>query len=581
MNRSIYLLITASLLVPSLATGDGPSTLTQSDARLLPPTAIAYAEISNPKGIISTIFDHPLREKIEALDVYKQATETPEYKQFVTGRMMVEGQLQMSWREALDILLASRVTAAFDPETDGAALIIRGKDAKSMKLFYDKALMFAKLGENRDDIKMLKHREVEAYEINGAKVAAYEDRILVTNNSDLGKSILDRLIDGDFTNSLADNERFKAAGRSRNDSSDAWAFVDVEVIRQSGQADNVFHDQIDNPVLELLVGGIQSCLTETPFATASLSMQTDATKLSVNMPFDNEWIPEEREYFFGGNSEGQAPKPIVADETMFTLATHRDFAEMWLRAGDLYGTEINDGFAQADATLTTLFSGRDFGEDILGSIKPAVSFIATRQDFSEVLPRPTIKLPAFALVMELKEPERMTRELRRIYQSLIGFFNVVGAMNGQPQLEMDMDKIAEDKQLVTAKYIPEDDEKDSTDANIIHNFSPSVGFAGERFVVASTLGLARELTLGQTPQPDKIDDNTHMKLSGNTLKDILQDNREQLIAQNMMEEGNSREEAEINIDLLLQFLDYYDHATVRLAAPKDQVEAELTIALKP
>jgi hypothetical protein len=254
---------------------------------------------------------------------------------------------------------------------------------------------------------------------------------------------------------------------------------------------------------------------------------------------------------------------------------------MWMRAGDLFGADTNDGFAKADANLTTFFAGRDFGEDILGSFKSEVGFIATRQDFEDVLPRPTIKLPAFAFVFELKEPESMTRELRRNFQSLIGFLNIVGAQNGQNQLEMDMERIGDHAQLITSSYVPEEDDRDSTEAGIAYNFSPSVGFAGERFVVASSQTLARQLTLAKTPNPATIDENTRGKLNAGVLRDVLADNREQLVSQNMLEDGNSREEAEAIIDLLLQVVDYFQGASITLGSTDDRLQAEFRIQVQP
>ncbi len=271
---------------------------------------------------------------------------------------------------------------------------------------------------------------------------------------------------------------------------------------------------------------------------------------------------------------------LDVDQTLFTLSTHRDFAEMWLRAGDLFNAEINDRFAKADATLTTLFAGRDFGEDILGSVKPEVALIVTRQDFTERLPRPTIKLPAFGLVMQMKEPETMTRELRRTFQSMVGFFNVVGAMNGQNQLEMDMEKLSGEAQLVTSTYLPEDDDRESTDAPILFNFSPTVGFSGKRFVIASTTDLAKQLTLANTPRPEQIDGNTFANVQAGILQKVLADNREQLIAQNMLADGNSRAEAEVAIDLLLQVVGYFHDASARMVNRDGQLRIEFDIQVE-
>lgn len=558
---------------------DSAARVVDSDAKYYPETCIGYFELSDPVGLISTIFDHPLREKIEALPPYQMAIKSPQYKQFVMGRAMVETQLQMNWREALETFAAHRISMAVDAATDGGAAIVHGKDAASMKLFHDKLLEFAKAGPNRDKIKEGEHRGVKAYQIDKTRFAVYEDRMLIANKSELGKQVLDLLIDGG--GSLADNPRFQAASQSRDEGLAGWGFVDVQVIRDSGGADGVYNDKIDNPVGELLLGGIQSSLQQTPYATMSLIAGINDLVVTVGMPHQADWIPEQREYYFGPTGDGRGPALPALPETLLTLSTYRNFAEMWLRAGDLFGAEVNDGFAQADANLTTLFSGRDFGEDILGSFEPEVGFIATRQDFSNALPRPTIKLPAFAFVFHLKEPETMTRELRRIFQSLVGFFNVLGAMNGQNQLELDMERISDQAQLITSSYVPEEDDKESTDAKIVYNFSPSVGFAGKRFVVSSSQDLARQLTTAKSPQPPTIDENSRVNLNAGVLQAVLADNREQLIAQNMLEEGNSREEAEAIIQLVLEVVGYFQDASLRLVSSEDQLQAEFKLQVKP
>lgn len=548
-----------------------------TDASLFPPTTVVYAEIADPVKLISTIFDHPLREKIESLPVYQMAIQTPGYQQFLMGRTMVEGQLNMPWREALETFLAHGVAFGIDSATKGAAVIVHGKDAESMKLFQDQWLALAMLGSNRDKIKRGEYRGVGAYRIDQVRVVVHEDRMLVTNNPDLGKGIIDRLIDGG--NSLDESPRFHDALSSRDPLAAGWGFVDLEAIRDAKMAQSVFESQINNPVGELLLGGIQSTVQDSPFASASLAADARHFGLKLGTPFQGDWIPEEREYFFGPMGNGRGPSVPEVEETLFTLSLYRDFSEMWLRAGDLFGADINDGFAQADANLSTLFAGRDFGEDILGSFQPEVGIVATRQDLDQVLPRPTIKLPAFAAVFDLKDPETMTRELRRIFQSLVGFLNIVGAMNGQKQLELDMEKVGE-AQLITSSYVPEDDDRESTDANIVYNFSPSVGFSGERFVVSSSKELAKQLTLAKKSNLSTIQDNTRATLQAGVLRTVLADNREQLIAQNMLEDGNTREEAEAIIDLVLAVVDYFQDVSIRLGSDGDQLEAELKVQVR-
>ncbi len=547
------------------------------DVAILPPSTVFYAELTDPVALLSLVLDHPLRAKIEALPPYQTALQSPAYKRFLFGRAMVETQLQMNWREALETLMAHRVSVAFDASTRSPVVIIRGKDPESMKLFGEKLLEFAKLSPDAEEIRATEYRDLPAYKIQNAIYAVSGDKMIITNQPDLGRNVIDRLLDGGP--SLKDNPRFQSAWESRKPGELAWAFVDVEVIRESAR--KPFEDQINNPVLELLVGGIQSALAHSPYATATLTGDANAVSLKGSTPFQEDWIPEYREYYFGPNASGRGPVMPHVEGQLFALSTYRDVSEMWLRAGDLFNANINDGFAQADANLSTLLAGRDFGEDILGSFESEVVVVATRQDFSERLPRPTLQLPAFAGVFRLKEPGTMTRELRRIFQSLVGFLNVVGAMNGQNQLEMQMEKVGENAELVSATFVPEPDQQDSTDAEVIFNFSPTVGFAGERFVVASSTELARALVGEKPADAENLIDNTRANLHTSVLKQVLADNREQLIAQNMLEDGNSREEAEAVIDLILQVVGYFEGVTVRLTPVDGFLETELQVRVAP
>lgn len=546
---------------------------------ILPQTTILYAEIPNPAGVLSTILDHPLRQKIEALESYKAATKTGDYQNFLAGRTFLETMLGMKWREALETLTARGMYVGFDSKTQGLVLLIHAKDAASLDMLRTKLLELTRLGKDPDQVKEAEYRGVTAYEVNKAKFAVIDDWLLITNKSETGKLLLDRFIDG-AEQSLANSETFMKARASRAKDSAGWAYADLNTLRDAGVAKKLFAGKSENPAAELLIGGILCTLQKTPFATAQLATSNDGIELELAIPHQPDWVTEERVYYFGHDGGGRGPSLPQIKDTLFALSTYRDVSEMWLRAGDLFDEKINDGFAEADANLTTFFTGKDFGEDILGALTPQIGFVASRQDFSTVLPVPAIKLPQFALVLEMKDPTSMTRELRRTFQSLIGFLNVIGAMEGRPQLELDMDKLPGGSELVTSTYIPEPEDEESTSANILFNFSPSVGFANERFVVASTDRLARELVTAQPAVRDANAVNTSARLTADVLKDVLDDNKEQLISQNMLQDGNSREEAEGVIQLLLEFVGYFEDSSLKLTTGNNTLAAKLALRIK-
>jgi hypothetical protein len=258
-------------------------------------------------------------------------------------------------------------------------------------------------------------------------------------------------------------------------------------------------------------------------------------------------------------------------------------AELWRRAGDMFGERLNDQLAQADATLTTLFSGRDFGEDILGAIQPGLQWVVASQTFDAAKsPVPQIKLPAFALVTTLRKPDEMMTQLKRIFTSLVGFINVTGATNHQPQLDIETIKAA-DATFVHATYAAEVDRPKDWKVPIQFNFSPSLALVGDHAILASTSQIAQQIVErlrsqdsvspgGAEPdssepgssEPGKANlPNTLLVIDGATATNALSANRDQLVSQNMIEKGHTQEEAEKEIDTLLSVLNLIESLEVR------------------
>jgi hypothetical protein len=536
-------------------------------AELLPPTVIAYAEIAHPRQLLTELLQHPLRQRLEASGAYDQAMENPQYVQFRAVVALVELQLGRGWQELLQTATERGVALAVDQSSQGVALLVHAGDPKSLERLRDVALRLANQEAQRRGreapVRSAEYRGITAYQAGQARFAVCEDYFLLVNNSELGKAIIDRFLDkpGD---SLADSALFKEARKSKSDDAAVWAFADIATLRNAGAAPELLGGRADNPASELILGGVLANLHKTDYVSAEMLLKQNRLALAVSAPHDPTWIDETRHYFFGDDGSGRAPPLLWPSQTALSLSAYRDISGMWLRAGDLFNKEVNDQLAQADSGLSTLFSGRDFGEDILGAIQPEIQVVVTRQTFVDDQPQPSIKLPAFALVARLKEPDKMTRELKRIFQSFVGFLNIVGAMNGNPQLDLGEETV-DGRMLVTAAFAPEAD-RPQGDGAIHFNFS-------------STAPLARELVRLAEQPGEPRDENTIIQTNLTSVREMLEDNRSHLVAQNVLEKGHSREEAEKEIGGLLAVLQEIRDLQIRLTADK-QLRLELELNLK-
>ena len=550
-------------------------------SHVMPDSTIAFVAIEQPTAVIATLFDHPLITRIQNTEGYEKATSTDDYRNFLTGIKFFETQIGSPWRPAIEALTAKGVYAGFDKTTEGAVLLVHGKDEATMENFRVKILELTRLNGG-ESAKPKNYRDLVTYRVGDGGAVVLRDWLVVSNKGELGKVVLDRLLDTNAASSadaiagtLSANTAFGTASKDRDANSDVWAFVDVETIRDAGVAAKALEGKAENPLVELLFGGIQSMLRQTPYATASLVLSPSQVSAKISTPSQADWIPAERNYYFGTNFSGVAPTIPAIPETMLTIGAYRDISQMWLHGSDLFDERVNDELAKAESGLSTIFAGRDFAEDILGSLDPQIAAIVTRQSFADVKPTPALKLPAFALLMKLRDPETMRPELRRTFQSAVGFFNIVGAQNGQPQLEMDMRKET-GFDLVTSRYLAEKKDQDSDTASIHFNFSPSVSFAGDQFVLASTETLATQLAQATIAKSDATV-NTSVVLNATVAKDVLTDNREQLISQNMLEEGNTRDEAAAAIALFLELVQCFKGAELSLDAQGDSLDLNVTL----
>ncbi len=569
----------------------------EDPAVLFPETTVVWAEFDSLGDLLS----HPIRNQIQSTATFKELWKSPEVVKLRGGITLAELALGDRLESVATKLTQGGVVLAIDAKTEGLVLISRTESSEWLSEYLGRLLKLARddaKNKSQDDpVKQANYRGVDAYEFNDIIIAAIEDRLLLTNKSDLGKTIIDRWKDSKSDSNLASKKSFaderqsrKAEGSYASSTHEiGWLWVDVQALRDKGIAKELFAGKAKDFGAELILGGLLSTLNKTPSITGNLSLEGSTVKLRMQSPHDPSWVGEERAYFVGSADRGNALPLLMPEGAVASLSTYRDVSQMWLRAGDLFNQEVNDQLAQADNTLTTLFSGRDFGEEILGAMEPEMRLVASRQEYAEGAPVPAIKLPGFALVATLKDPNKMRPELKRIFQSFIGFLNIVGAMEGQAQFDMNMES-ENGMQFISATYVPEVDRKSSDEAPIQFNFSPCLAFSGEIAVLSSSIPLAKQLAAevakapkdgqGSNPQETKpgTKTNTLVDLDVQALKQILLDNRRQLVSQNVLEKGHSRKDAEKEIDTLLSILELFDRSSLSLSFANN-VQLEMTATL--
>lgn len=571
------------LFSPSLVRSEEVPSIPSGAAAMLPSSVVALVEVPSLADSIETIMQYPLRERLLGSPAYAAMVKSEPFKRVQMGVAAFEGSMQQPWREALQTLTDGGLTIALAPENGGSmAVLMHSSEPQALERLQEFILGLQLLSGK--STHSASYRELTVHDVaNGARMVLFDNWLLVANKPHFGKAIIDQYLDRDAA-TLQETPRFAQARQQLQLSSSggpsAWAYLDVETIRSSGLAKQLFRERLDNFFGELVIGGVLANLRQTPFATVAVDIERSGVRLQATTPHDRQWEAP-REYFFGEDGSAAAPPLLQVEERLFAVSSHRDLSQMWLRSGDLLGDKVLEQMAQADTQLTTFFSGHDFGEDILGAMEPGIQLVGKVQAYADDAPVPAVKLPAFALQFRMKDAERTRADLRRVFQSFVGFLNITGAQNGQPPLDLGMESVGA-AQLYTATYVPNRDLVDRQHAPVYFNFLPTVAFVGDHLILSSTTALARELCRLDTSttsagNAEQGTANTLASVDAESVRRVLEINRTHLVANNMLEKGHSQEAADAEIGLLLEVIDYFDDANFSLDVTDHQMQMNLEI----
>jgi hypothetical protein len=549
---------------------------------LLPATVIGYAEMLQPGRLVDGVLDHPLAKQLQALPEYQQALGRPEYQKGLETLAAIEKQLGEKIRPAFGKLTSGGLYFGFDLASQGVVLIAKSQDAACAEKARDTAFELvrtaAKENGGADPVKTGEHRGIKSYQIGELRLAVHEGWIIAANKSLTLSFVLNNLLD-EKPESLAGEAQFQAAYAKRSPSAAVWSYLDLRLLRSTGILKTLASQKSDNPAGELLAGGIVTALLDAPYVTATLEFEPQRIALSFAMPCDTAAAAKKKEFFFGAEGRGQSPPLLEPQRTLFTLSTYRDFGSLWKHAPDLFNDEVNAKFVEAEGGLKTLFAGRDFRDDILGNLQPGMQIVAVRQQYKAGDVIPAIKLPAIAMVMQMKNPAETARIFKVTYQSFIGFINIAGGQNGIDPLDLNSEKIG-DALVVSAEYLPPDDDKTRQAAPPQFNASPTAAFVGDKFILSSTKALALELVdLVQKAPAAPGGTNTALRIDGQIAQAVLDDNRESLITQNMLERGHDRAAAEQQITGLLSAAKQLAGTTLKLMQNAGELRLDWEVKL--
>lgn len=580
------------IALPARAGDDAPAAPHTTDiARLAPESTVFYSEATRLDPLVDLALAPATHQMLAGLDAYQKYLQSKEYQQLTLGVGLLEARMDTDWRTLVRDL-SGGVTLCADPASQAGFIAIRARQPDLLKKLNTAVSEFiaadAQSHGRPSPLKSEEHRGITGWSFGpNENHIILSDLLVISNKPDVLKGVIDRYLDPSVP-SLAGKPVFQQARAKRPADALAWSWADLATLRQDPNIQKTLNPPRSNPLAELLVAGIADALRQAPFVTSSIVVDGTVVRLRTEAPFEAAQHSPSRSWFY---SSGATDSAVGAPSTIGRFAIFRDLAGLWAARSELFDEATVAGFAQFDTQAGLFFSGRDFGPEVLGELTAPLQVVIARQEYSADQPVPALKLPSFALVLKLKHPDDFAQQLLLTYQKIIGFGNIIGGQQGQPQLLQATEDyhgttISKATYLASAKL-------DKQRAPVNYNFSPSCVRVGDHFVFASTAGIARQVVdslHGPTPQSGKqangpadgtVSGNLSLTLDAAPLAAILADNQELLITQNMLSEGHSRAEAETAINTVLTIVRSFDRLAVRLLEEPGTLALETTVSFKP
>ena len=496
----------------------------------------------------------------------------------------LELQLGTNWRLSLERLLGRSLTFALGPGGE-ALLCADGDDEKLLEKLHETARHFATTEALRlqqpDRVSSAEYRGVTAWTLREDEAhAMLGTRLLLSNRREVLKRVLELRAEPSGKD-LASSALYKAAHEAVGKDPAAWLYVNMEKARQSPGLQALLSGE-SNPLGTLLLADTKEALRASKWLALGLYVQDG--KLVAKIYTDGQAPASSKAAAFATAREareGVWPNLAVPNR-IASLSLYRDLRTFYAAKDDLF-PERTSGLVFFENMMGIFFSGTELTDGVLGQTRPEIRIVVAAQKYDPAVGTPAVQMPAYAAVMRLRHPEKFGPAVEEAWQKALGLINFTRGQKAEPGLIIDRSTHADVK--FTYAYYRPGEAKDKTPVDERFNYRPSVALTGDYLIFSSTDGLTSDLIdalkqeSAHNPQPAGTA-HAVLEVDGPQLHSSFALNRESLVRKNMVEKGNSREQAESDIQGFLTLLDCIDAGTLSLARDGGHPRATLELKLK-
>jgi len=268
------------------------------------------------------------------------------------------------------------------------------------------------------------------------------------------------------------------------------------------------------------------------------------------------------------------PAPLENETARGVL--YRDLEAVFRDRVELFPVEAQPAFAEATSGFALFFGGQDLTDEVLPLLDPWIGLIARPVEFDERAV-PEVPLPAAAVLLRTRDPERMGPQLVTAVQSLLAVLNIEAAQNQEPILTSSLE-LHEGIPITYGRYRTPDE---GEGVDLRYNLEPACAMVGDTFVLGTHRGLVREL-VGQLQRGETVPQEfERLELSGPELCRVIDANEEALVLSAILEEGKTEDVARKELRELRLLMGLVEAVSLETSRPAERhLRASVTLHLE-
>jgi len=554
----------------------------KAPSQLIPDRAAVSLEILKPAPLVEALLSPAFANRLKALPGYGELAAGPKLRDLQNVVQLLETTLQTNWQTIVRRVVRQNAALAFGAG-NRHLLVLTGDDPGMLRGLHDLALQIARSEADKrgqpDQVRSMEYEGLTGWTFNGKEAhTVIGSQLLAASDAAVLKAAVD-LRGPQASGSLADRADYQAARTAAGSEAVALVFLDLQQLRNAPGFAALLQGQAKNPLACLLLADTQERLKTARWMAVGAYIENGGLTLKA---FSDATIPTGPAASFSQVKKGDrglAPN-LEVPRQLAVFNVHRDLAGFYAAKDTLFPARTS-GLIFFENMMGIFFSGRNLTDEVLAETKPQVQLIVARQDYDQSIGVPEPQIPAFALVFELRHPEKFGEVVEEAWQKALGLVNFTRGQKAEPG--MILDRAEHNGHRITLARFSASDIEDRSRVDSRFNFRPSLALAKNRAILSSTDQLARDLLDAANKTPGATGSSTAqthtlVRLHGTELASLMRSNRLSLVRGDMVKKGKSQQEAEAGIDLFTALVGWVNQATLTAGAASDGPMAEVCIS---